>query len=308
MTEPQTTVGLLYPGEMGAAVSALLRRRGTAVVTTVRGRSEATARRAAECGAVVVSSLQEVVRVADVVVSLVVPSAAEEVAREYARMAHLAPASAVYLDANSVGPDKAAAMARLVESRGRAFVDASINGLAKNLAASGTLFLSGRRAGDVRRVFDGLVRVRVLGDEPGKASAMKMLLGGLSKGICALFTELAVLADRQGMLDEMLEATSTTYGGVAALAERMLPTYFHHAARRATEMNELGATAAGAGLAPPVLEAVRELHRTLAHALPPGANGSNGAAAQDLASTVRHLAARLKDLTDSTQSKDVSHG
>ena len=292
---PFSTVGLLYPGEMGAAVASLLRGRGVPVVTTLQGRSRCTARRAAECGAVVVASAAEVVRASDMVVSLVVPAAAEEVARRYAELAHLAPAGAVFVDANSVAPEKAAAMAEVVERTGRCFVDASINGLAKYLATSGTVYLSGARAEEVAALFEGGPRVRVLGERVGRASAMKMLLGGVSKGICALFAELAILAERQGMLDEMLEATATTYGGVAALAERMLPTYARHAGRRATEMNELEATARAAGHDPPVIEAVRAAHEALARALPhSNNNGSNGAAAGDLAASVRHLAARLK--------------
>ena len=313
MTGPLLTVGVLYSGEMGAALSAPLRRRGIPVVTTTRGRGAATARRAAESGAVMVGSLEDVVRAADVVVSLVVPSAAEAVARAYSNLAHLAPRGALFVDANSVGPEKALAMSRAVEAAGRSFVDAAINGLAKNLATSGTLFLSGPRAGEVAELFQGAVaRVRVLGEEPGRASAMKMLLGGLSKGVCALFAELALLAERQGMLDEMVEATAATYPGVAALAERMLPTYARHAGRRHTEMTELEATARAAGMTPDVVEAVCRMHGALARAMPGGtdsgaagtdANASttdtdviNGNGRGGLAAIVRDLAARLENV------------
>ena len=79
-------------------------------------------------------------------------------------------------------------------------MDAAVNGLAHNAASSGTLFLSGPRAAEVARLFAGTMRVQELGSEPGSASAMKMLLGGLSKGLCALFLELALLAREQGML------------------------------------------------------------------------------------------------------------
>jgi len=313
MTDAFSTVGILYAGEMGAAVASLLRRRGTPVVTTARGRGESTARRAAECGAVVVGSVEDVVRASDVVVSLVVPAAAEAVARTFVDLAHLSPRRAVFVDANSIGPEKALAMSRTVEAAGRAFVDASINGLAKNLSTSGTLFLSGARADHVAALFDGAVRTRVLGEEPGRASAMKMLLGGLSKGVCALFTELALLAERQGMLEEMVEATTATYGGVAALAERMLPTYARHAGRRHTEMSELEATARAAGMNPAVIEAVCRMHESLARAMPagPDADASSNANANartndtnanghanggGLAASVRDLAERLKNV------------
>jgi 3-hydroxyisobutyrate dehydrogenase-like beta-hydroxyacid dehydrogenase len=269
-TNAPLTVGVLYPGEMGAALAAALVARGVPVVTTARTRSAATAARGAAGGAVVLDSFDEVVRSSDVLFSLVIPSAAEDVAAQYAESARLAPRGAIYVDANSIGSERVRAIAARVEAAGVSFVDASINGLAKNLSASGTLYLSGRRAGEVAAVCERVTRVKVLGDEPGRASAMKMLLGGLSKGVCALFAELAALADEQGMLDAMLEATTRTYPGVTALAERMLPTYARHAGRRATEMDELEATARAAGLTPRAIEGVVKFHEALAEAMPAG--------------------------------------
>src|SRR5205814_4109392 len=136
--------------------------------------------------------------------------------------------------------------------------DAAINGLAKNITTSGTLFLAGERAAEIAQVFDGVIRMQILGREPGRASAMKMLLSGLSKGICGLFVELALMAHRQGMLSEMLEASGQIYPGMMAVVDRMLPTYAQHAWRRATEMRELEQTARSAGLQPRVIAAVRK--------------------------------------------------
>ena len=75
-------------------------------------------------------------------------------------------------------------------------MDGAINGLAKNLTSSATMFLSGPRASEVADLFGQHVRVRLLGHEFGRASAMKMLLSGLSKGVCALFAETALTAAR----------------------------------------------------------------------------------------------------------------
>ena len=301
MSTTLPTVGVLYPGEMGSAVAALLRSRGVAVATTARGRSAATAALARASGAAVLDSFEEVVRGSDVLISLVVPAAAERVAAEYCAAAHAAPAGAIYVDANSVAPARAVRMRERVEAAGRSFVDASVNGLAKNLASSGTVFLSGPRAADVARLFDGATRVRVLGDEAGRASAMKMLLGGLSKGLCALFAELAVLAHEQGMLDEMLDATGRAYGGVLSVAERMLPTYARHAGRRLTEMDELEATARAAGLEPRVIGGVVGFHAALARALESEGGAAEGGAAEGggpgrgaMAALCRALAARVE--------------
>src|SRR5438309_2316712 len=45
---PAKTIGILYPGEMGASLAALLRGRGHRVVTTLAGRGERTAGRCRE--------------------------------------------------------------------------------------------------------------------------------------------------------------------------------------------------------------------------------------------------------------------
>ena len=139
-----------------------------------------------------------------------------------------------------------------------------MNGLAKNLTTTATLYLSGPRAPEVAALVEGGMRVRVLGERPGRASAMKMLLSGLSKGLCALFVETALVAERQGMLAEMTDAYGQIYPGVMAVVERMLPTYAQHAGRRAAEMAELEQTALAAGLEPLTLAAVARLHELLA--------------------------------------------
>jgi 3-hydroxyisobutyrate dehydrogenase-like beta-hydroxyacid dehydrogenase len=239
----------------------------------------------------VLDSFEDVVRRSDVVLSVVLPSAADEVASEFCAAAHLSPSDCIYVEANSVSPATALDIGRRVEDAGRSFVDASFNGLAKNVAASGTLFLSGTRAAEVAEVFAGVMRVQLLGDEPGRASAMKMLLGGLSKGLCALFTELAVLASRMEMLDEMLEASRRTYGGVSSVVERMLPTYARHAGRRLTEMSELESTMGAAGITPRVMQGVVRLHEALADTFQSDAEGPCGS---DVAPLIRFLTDRLE--------------
>ena len=296
------TVGVLYAGELGASVGALLRGRGVRVVTTAEARSAATVRRAREAGMIMLDGVAAVVREADIVMSVVPPAAVEEVAAAYCNHAHLAPAGGLYVDVNSIGPELATTIAAKIEGCGHHFIDAAINGLAKNLASGGTLYLSGRRASDLARVFEGAMRVRVLGDIPGKASAMKMLLSGLSKGVCALVTELALLAESQRMLPEMIEAMAQIYPGIWALVERMFPTYPKHAARRADEMRELEQTAQGAGLEPCVISTVARLHEILADASLENMPGDGWT----VAALVRQLAAQ-RVLTTNSPAAEETH-
>ena len=257
-------VGLLYPGEMGAALAQVLRCGGMDVATTLVGRSGATIERATGAGMVVLDSLEALVRQSDVVFSLVPPAAAEQVAATYCELAHLSPPRAIFVEMNSVSPDLAASIARQVSATGRSFVDGAINGLARNLSASGTMFLSGERSDEIGVLFRDSVRVEVIGDEPGRASAMKMLLSGMSKGVCGLFVELALVARRHEMLPELTQQLSRIYPGIWQLIERMLPTYSQHAGRRATEMCELEETARQCRVEPGVIKAIRLVHEAIA--------------------------------------------
>ena len=271
MSDFDKTIGILYAGELGSAVGALLQSRGYRVVTTHGTRGPRTIQRCAETGLIALDSLAEVVRQADVLISLVPPAAALDIAKQYADLAAIAPKRAIYVDANSIGPESVVAIGNRLSATGIDFVDAAINGLAKNLRESGTFFLSGPRAGEIAGLFGDATRVRLLGNTPGRASAMKMLLGGLSKGVCALFLELARVAERNGMLPEMLEAIRSIYPGIHALADRMLPTYALHAERRVTEMSELAATARAAGVEPCAIDAILKIHESLA-SIPLGDN------------------------------------
>ncbi len=257
-------IAILYPGELGARVGAALVARGEKVITTLEGRGAETRRRCEESGIAVRPTFAQVVREADVILSLVPPAAAEEVARDYASLAHLAPPHALFVDVNSIRPALAVELCRLIEAADRGFVDGTINGLASRFSDGGTLFLSGARAGEVAELFDGATRLQLLGLEPGSASAMKMMLSGISKGVCALFVELALTARRQGILNEMLTASSQIYPEVTNLVHRMLPTYAQHADRRAEEMRQLEATVRDSGTDPLVTGALRELHEQLA--------------------------------------------
>jgi len=266
MNPARTTVGILYAGELGASVGSLLRARGLRVVTTLSHRSNATAQRCRESGVIVLESLADVVRESDVIISLVPPAAAEEVTAAYCDLAHLAPPAALYVDANSISPELAAALAGQVERRGRGFIDAAINGLAKNLASGGTLFLSSPRAAEIARLFDGAMRVQILGADPGRASAMKMLLSGLSKGVCALFHGTGAArrspGDAPGVARSVRADLSRHWGGAGRAHASDLPAA--RRAPRATEMGELEQTAQSAGLEPCIITAIRDMHDAIA--------------------------------------------
>ena len=226
-------VGLLHPGEMGAAVGCVLRESGHDVRWAGDGRSEATRRRAEEAGLVDAGSVSALVGGADVVLSVCPPHAALDVARAAA-------GAALYVDANAVSPATARAIAALHPR----FVDGGIVGAPPRPGTTARLYLSGAQAALVAGLFEGdAVEPRIVPD----ASAVKMTYAAWTKGSAALLLAIRDVARAYGVLDALEEEWR---GSTPELLER-LPGAERSAAakgwRWAGEMEEVAATFAAAG-------------------------------------------------------------
>ena len=95
----EVTIGLLHPGEMGAAVGQCLAAAGHRVLWVPSGRSSASAARAEAAGLTGVDGgLAELVRSAEVIMSVCPPHAALDTARQVAAAGF----GGMYLDANAI--------------------------------------------------------------------------------------------------------------------------------------------------------------------------------------------------------------
>lgn len=190
------TVGLLHPGEMGAAVGGALRARGETVLWVSAGRSPATAERAETAGFEDAGDVAELCRSCDILLSICPPHAALDVAREAAGFTGL------YVDANAISPETARRIAGL-QMR---FVDGGIIGPPAAEPGSTRLYLSGAEAERVAALFSGtIVDARVVSAEPGAASALKAAYAGWTKGSAALLLTVRELARAEGVEASLLE-------------------------------------------------------------------------------------------------------
>ena len=120
-------VAVVAQGAMGAGVGARLVERGLRVVTSLAGRSEASAKRAKAAGMVAVSD-QELAR-ADFFLSIVPPSDSLELAEKMAALIGPGNHKPVYVDCNAVSPPTKIEIGHVVTAAGSPFVDAGIIGL-----------------------------------------------------------------------------------------------------------------------------------------------------------------------------------
>ena len=105
-----TTIGLLHPGEMGAAIGRCLVERGHTVLWVPQGRGPATARRAAAAGLTDAGTLAALLERAEVVMSVCPPHAALAVAESAAGF------GGRYVDANAIAPQTTRAVADVVQA------------------------------------------------------------------------------------------------------------------------------------------------------------------------------------------------
>ena len=193
-----TTIGLLHPGEMGAAIGSALRQRGHEVVWASTGRSNATAVRAREAGLTDAGSVDVLAERSDVILSVCPPHAATAVA------ASVAGSGALFVDANAIAPATARAIAQ--DRDAARFVDGGIIGPPPARAGTTRLYLSGTRAPDVAELFDGTaVEACVVSEEIGDASAVKMTYAAWTKGTAALLLAIRAVAEAEGVAEPLLE-------------------------------------------------------------------------------------------------------
>jgi 3-hydroxyisobutyrate dehydrogenase-like beta-hydroxyacid dehydrogenase len=220
-------VGLLFPGEMGAAAGAAAKAE---VVWAGEGRSRATADRAERAGLLDVGSVAELVAFSEIVLSVCPPAIAEDVAGQVFGLGFVG----IYVDANAIAP----ARVKRIAAQGSRVIDGSIIGGSE----APRLYLAGEPE-DVRRVaelFDGTaVKATPLGTETGAASALKMAYGGWNKIGVALAAQAHSIARAYGVADA-LEAEGVAGERVARFAPR--------AWRWAPEMQEVADTCAELGL------------------------------------------------------------
>lgn len=243
------TIGLFSPGEMGSNVARVLQKHGLEVVTCLEGRSPRTRRLADEAGVRSLPSVAEVVRRVDMVLSIVVPSAARGVASEVAHgMIEAKRSGLLFADCNSIAPSTALTIEKIIVEAGGRFVDASIIGSAQRVEGRATFYASGHDAPEFARLAAHGLRVEVIGERAGQASGLKMLYAGLTKGLSALTVELLLPAQALGLLDLLMDKIHATNPEIADFMQHRVLDLPMHAGRRSEEMDELAQACRELGL------------------------------------------------------------
>ncbi len=247
---------------MGSAIGARLREGGARVVVALDGRSERTRRLADEAGVDDVGALDALLREATVVLSVVPPGSAVEVAG--AIVAAAGDERPLVADLNAIAPLTAQRVEAVLAGHALEMVDGAISGPPPGVSGTTRIYLSGARADEVAGLPLTGVEWVVVGPTVGLASAVKMCTASVYKGRVALLAQALRTAHAHGVLEHVLDdlvdtgladrrRTGGTIGKASAKAWRYVP-----------EMEEIAATQGAAGLTPELFRAIARVYGDLA--------------------------------------------
>ena len=127
------------------------------------------------------------------------------------------------------------------------------------------LYLSGKDAKVIADCFSsGPLETKIIGDEIGKASALKMCYAAYSKGTTALLAAILATAESLGVRDELYGQWNMDDPSFSEQANRRTTRVTAKAWRFEGEMHEIAATFQEAGLPNGFHEAAAEIYHRLA--------------------------------------------
>lgn len=245
MTE---TICILMPGDMGHGVGLVLRDYGYRTVTALNGRSERS-RGLAETGKVEdLGDLDTAIAAADMVLSILPPSAAIDQATAVAAAMTRTGNTPVYVDCNAISPATTTSVGDIIQSSGAGFIDAGIIGLAPNKSTGTRFYVSGPDTSAMDALDGKGFKVISLGPEIGKASAMKMAYAGLTKGSWTLWTSVLLTAERNGLLNDLIAEFEHSQSPTLDNMRRMVSALPADSGRWVGEMEEIAKTFREAGV------------------------------------------------------------
>jgi 3-hydroxyisobutyrate dehydrogenase-like beta-hydroxyacid dehydrogenase len=262
-----STVGVMTPGDMGHAVGRVLRVSGLRVITSLQGRSEQTAARAARASIIDIGDDLELVREADALLSILPPAQAVAMAARIAAAIRATGTELVYVDCNAIAPQTTHEIEAMLAAVGVRYVDGGIIGGPPASSASPTrLYVSGPDAPCLMQLHTPELHIRVLGPSIGQASGLKMCYASLTKGLTALATEALVAGQVLGLDRVLWTELQESQGALLAWIERAIPRMPPKAGRWIGEMEEIAATFSAVALPAELMIGAAKLYRLVSEA------------------------------------------
>lgn len=248
---------------MGHAVGREFRAGGLEVLTCLSGRSPRTCRMAELAGFKTVSSLEELAEQADLILSILVPEAAVALAHAVAKALTKTGCRPVFADCNAISPATSRQIESIISEAGGRYLDASIIGPPPGQGQPPRFYVSGSQMEAMAQLDGRGIAVKRIGNEVGRASAIKMCYAGLTKGTLALHAAVLTSAEALGLSAELRSELAYSQGQKLKAMEqvRRVPA---KAFRWIAEMEEIARTFGSAGVTPDIHSGAAEVFRMVA--------------------------------------------
>ena len=257
-----TKIGILHPGEMGISIAASAINNGHQVYWASENRSDKTRLRAEKYGLLERDSLLQLCQTCELIFCICPPHAAEGVANSVIEHKF----KGYYLDANAISPQRTTSISRIMENNGILFVDGGIIGGPAWNPNDTWLYLSGKDANLIAECFtNGPLETKIIGDEIGKASALKMCYAAYSKGTTSLLAAILATAESLGVRAELYQLWDMGDSNFSEQVDRRVMRATAKAWRFEGEMHEIASTFQEAGLPNGFHEAAAEIYRRMAN-------------------------------------------
>ena len=231
-------VALIAPGNMGSGVAQRLTENKVKVLTSLAGRSEASAKRARAAGMTAVADAQ--LTEADFLMSIVPPGDALGLAKRLAPVLTAANKKPVYVECNAVSPRTMLEIADVIGATGCPFVGAGIIGPPPKPGTANTkIYASGPAAPLFAKLNDYGLIVRVLDGPLTAASALKMSYAGITKGFTALGAAMMLAATRGGSAEALKAELADSRPDLLGYLSKQVPSMYSKAYRWVAEMEEI---------------------------------------------------------------------
>jgi 3-hydroxyisobutyrate dehydrogenase-like beta-hydroxyacid dehydrogenase len=233
-----TVVGLIAPGDMGAALGKVLTGNGVKVVTLLDGRSAETQARAKDAGMVGVD--EETLVGSDFVLSVLPSSEALPLANRLRPALAAAKRKPVFVECNPLTPATLKEIEEIIASTNSPFVDGSIIGFKPRSDYPGPkIFVSGPEAHRVEVLGALGLRIQRLDAPVGAATALKLSYGAISKGIFAICSASILGATRAGAAAALFDELGKNQPGVMAFISHGITDMPSKTGRWVSEMQQI---------------------------------------------------------------------
>ena len=258
------TIGVLSPGSMGQAIGQQLIGAGFTIYTSLDGRSDRTRRLAEHAGFLDAGSLSALVEKCDVILSVLNPAAAHEVAESVARAVATTGSKPLFVDCNAIAPGSMHSIAQIILSVGGRCVDGAVMSAPPRDGVKGRLIVSGPDAHELKALATPEFSVSVVGARVGDASAIKMCDAVMTKGVTALVLEMMIAARRLGILEELETQFHPDRRAICRAVMNLVPTMPSKSYRWVPEVGEIASTLESAGMPPTMMSAAADFYSFVA--------------------------------------------